>query len=399
MAEANSSNVGKNWVIFLAVGAVALIACMAGGISMNPKQFFHSYLMGYMFWVGLTIGSLGLLMIQHLTGGRWAFVIRRSLESAASPMNLMLMLVLFLPVVFLGMPYLYEWVTPEGMADKYIHMKSPYLNKGFFTARLVGYFLLWASFSFFLGKWSLEQDKAPSVDHAKIIAKKCEKLSAPALLIMALTITFASVDWVMSLNPHWTSTIFGILTMGGMLLNAMAFSIIIIVKLSGEKPLAGLITKIQYHDLGKLMMAFVLLWSYFSLSQFLIIWSGNLPEETIFYLNRDHGVWEYIGIGLILFHFAFPFFILIPKNNKRKPERLWKIATFILFMRFVDLFWIIKPQVDLKNHSFTFYWTDILAPIGIGGIWLGVYFFNLKQKPLLPENDPFIDKEHMGHGH
>jgi hypothetical protein len=233
-----------------------------------------------------------------------------------------------------------------------------------------------------LNKWSFEQDRTKDPK----LSRKLEVISGPGLVLLGLTITFASVDWVMSLEPHWFSTMYGLIFVVGDVLATLSFAICVISYLSDREPLAGFLKVSHYHDLGNLMLAFVMLWAYLSFSQYLIIWSGNLPEETPWYIHRTGHGWSAIAIVLILFHFALPFVLLLSRNTKRAAATLVKVAGFVLLMRLVDLFWQVAPA--FYEEQLTIHWLDIAAPVAIGGIWLWFFARQLKDKPLLPLHDP-----------
>ncbi|MEX2260811.1 MAG: hypothetical protein WD696_02610 [Bryobacteraceae bacterium] len=370
------------------VGAAALLLCAIGGL-FSPEQFFRSYLTAYVFVIGIALGSLAIIMLHHLTGGAWGLVIRRLLESVTR--TLPLMAVLFLPLAF-GVRYLYIWARPEVMArDAILQHKEAYLNVPFFLARAVLYFAVWLAVAYFLNRWSLEQDQRGP----EPMARKMQLLSGPGLLLYGATVTFASVDWVMSLDPHWFSTIYGVLFMGGQALSAMAFVIAATVLLARTSPLAEVIRPDHLQDLGKLMLTFVMLWAYFAFSQLLIIWSGNLPEEIPWYIRRLTGGWEYVGLALILFHFFLPFALLLSRKAKRNYSFIASIAGWVIFMRFVDVFWMVVPE--FAGHRFLVSWMDPLALAGIGGVWLAFFLWQLDRRPLLPLRDAHLT-EALEHG-
>lgn len=327
-----------------------------------------------------------------MVGGGWGFSIQRMLESGTR--TLPLMIVLLLPLAF-GVKELYLWAQPEVMAqDKLLQHKVPYLNISFFAIRTAVYFAIWGIFIFWLNRWSKRQDE--NGDAA--LSTKLRHLSGPALVIYVLTLTFASVDWVMSLDPHWFSTIYGVLFVVGNGLLTLAFVIVAAVLLAQHKPLSEVMEAKHFHDLGNLMFAFVLLWAYVSFSQFLIIWSGNLPEEIPWYLHRMHGGWQWLALALLLFHFALPFVFLLSRKAKRRVEVLRKVALWMIAMRFIDLFWLIAPSFHAER--LTVHWLDIVAPAGIGGLWLAYFVWQLKDRALLPLHDPrleiaFSHKEHQ----
>ncbi|HZS08776.1 MAG TPA: hypothetical protein VFD58_28330 [Blastocatellia bacterium] len=373
----------------LIAGAAGLLACLAGAF-FRPAQFFHSWLTGFVFVTGITLGCLALVMLQHLTGGAWGLVIRRLLESATR--TLPLVALMFLPLL-LGLHRLYAWARPEEVAgNAALAHKRLYLNVPFFVARALFYFAAWAALTFFLNKWSRQQDETADPR----LERRFQLLSGGGLVLYGLTITFASIDWVMSLQPEWYSTIFGLLLMGGQALSAMAFVISVLVLLAQYEPLAHAIRPGHLHDLGKLLLAFVMLWAYLSFSQFLIIWSGNLPEEATWYVRRLSGGWQWVGLALVIFHFALPFLMLLSSDLKRSGRRLVAVALAVIVMRFIDLFWLIAPTLD--EHRFALHWMDVAALVGLGGVWLGMFMWQLGKRPLLPINDPHLG-EALQNGH
>jgi hypothetical protein len=372
----------------LFVGVAALAICAIGGF-FAPAQFFRSYLFAFLFWTGVALGCMAVAMLHHVTGGAWGLPIRRPLESGTR--TLPLMLVLFLPIV-LGARKIYEWADPAAVAhDPILRQKSPYLNLPFFTGRALFYFAAWLAFAYFLNRWSLEQDATGE----RPIARRLQLLSSAGLVTYGLTVTFASIDWAMSLEPHWFSTMYGVLFIAGQALTGFAFIVVVLVLLSDAPPLAGYVGQRHYHDLGKLMLAFVMFWAYVSFSQYLIIWAGNLPEEIPWYLRRLQGGWGWVGVGLILFHFLLPFLLLLPASANRNPRVLAAVAGLIVFMRLVDVFWLTRPA--FAGSGFRLHWMDLLAPIGIGGLWLAVFLWQLGKRPLLPLNDPELQQA-LAHG-
>ena len=370
------------------VGAAALAICAVGGF-FAPAQFFRSYLSAFLFWTGVALGCMAVAMLHHVTGGAWGLPIRRPLESGTR--TLPLMLLLFLPIV-LGARRIYEWADPAAVAhDPILRHKSLYLNLPFFTGRALLYFAAWLALAYFLNRWSLEQDATG----ARPIARRLQILSSAGLVAYGLTVTFASIDWAMSLEPHWFSTMYGVLFIAGQGLTAFAFIVVVLVLLADTPPLASYVAQRHYHDLGKLMLAFVMFWAYVSFSQYLIIWAGNLPEEIPWYLRRLQGGWGWIGIALIVFHFLLPFLLLLPASANRNPRILGTVAGLVLFMRLVEVFWLTQPA--FAGSRFRIHWMDVLAPIGVGGLWLAVFFWQLGKRPLLPVNDPELQQA-VAHG-
>jgi hypothetical protein len=370
-----------------AVGLAALAACGVGWL-IAPDAFFRAYLFGFVFFAGLSLGCLAVVMLQHLTGGAWGIPIRRILE--AGTRTLPLVALLFLPVAF-GLRRLYPWARSEEVAkDALLQAKEAYLNAPFFLARAAFYFAVWILFAFFLNRWSLEQDRAGS---SPALTRRLQMLSAAGLVAYGLTMTFASIDWVMSLEPHWFSTMYGFLIISGQALNALAFVTAALVLMSGQKPFAGFVRTSHYHDLGKLLLAFVMLWCYVAFAQYLIIWAGNLPEEIPWYLRRLSGGWGWVGAALVLFHFALPFLLLLPEGANRNSRILAGVAALVVLMRLVDIYWLVRPvftqaTAAASSAHFRVHWLDFAAPIGIGGVWLAVFLWQLEERPLLPARDP-----------
>jgi hypothetical protein len=376
----------RSWVF----GGVGL-ALVALGFVTSKETFLQSYLIAYIFWMGITVGSLGVLMISYLSGGAWGLVARRVWE--ASTKNLPLMAVLFLPIA-LNLETLFVWARPEAAADHLIHLKAAYLNAPFFYLRAALFFVIWIGLAFFLNKWSKEQDEQP-IAKTGPLDRRFRMLSGPGLCLFVLTVTFMSVDWVMSLDPHWYSTIFGVLMLGGQGLSTLAFTIMVLAALVRFPPMSAVADADKFHDLSKLMFAFVMLWAYFSVSQLIIIWSANLPEEVPFYLERLHGHWAPISIALLLLQFVLPFMLLLSRRLKRDPGKVKWIALIILVMRVVDITWTIGPV--FRHEGSSLHWLDFAMVLGMGGLWLPLFWRNLAGRPLVPARDPYF-KEAMVHG-
>jgi hypothetical protein len=373
------------------LGAVGLGLAAIGFATVDRTTFLQSYLIAFIFWIGITLGSMAVLMVQHLTNGRWGLVSRRILE--ASTRTLPLMAILFIPI-WMNLPTLYKWARPEAASDEIIRQKLAYLNPTFFGIRAVIFFAVWGGLIFLLNKWSREQDERPAQPKGPF-DRRFRMLSGPGLVLYVVTITFMSVDWVMSLDPHWYSTIFGVLTLGGQGLATMAFTIIVLASLARFAPMSSIADAGTFHDLGKLMFAFVMLWAYFSVSQLLIIWSANLPEEIPFYLERLHGPWYPISVTLLLGQFALPFLLLLSQSLKRNPRTVRTVAIWILAMRVVDITWTIGPVFRGEGSGLS--WLDFAVVLAMGGLWLGLFFRTLAGRALVPVRDPYF-KEAMAHG-
>ena len=361
----------------LIAGGVFLLALVALAF-VNPTRFFQAYLVGWTFWTGISVGSLALLMLQHMTGGGWGFVIRRVLEAATR--LLPIMAVLFIPVI-LGAHSIYEWTHQEVLdAHPVVKFKTPYLNLTFFIIRAVIYFAIWTALAFFLNRWSLAQDRTGDVRYAK----NMRVLSGPGMIALIFTVTFASVDWYMSLEPEWFSTIYGFIFVASWSLSALAFVIAVMATLTSQDPMKRVVAPLYFHDLGKLLLTLVMLWSYFAFSQYLIIWSGNLPEEIGYYIERTHGVWGATIIAIGLLHFAAPFLFLLSRELKRNPRKLVLVALLVLVMRMIDLLWMLEPGF----HDHKWFWVNVIALVGFGGLWLGLFAWQLSKRSLVPINDP-----------
>jgi hypothetical protein len=374
----------------LIVGVIGILAGAAGAM-MNLDQFFRSWLIGFGLCLGLSMGSLALLMLQHLSGGQWGLMGRRVFEAASR--NLPLVAVLFVPILF-RLPAIYHWADPSVVAsDPILVKKAGYLSVPFFMGRAVVYFVLWIVGAFLLNRYSAAQDRG----EAGVVpadTRQVRVVSAPGLLIYSLTTTFASVDWLMSIDAHWYSTIFGLLLIVSQGLTAFAFVIAMLALLADTPPVSTYLTSRHFHDLGKLLLAFVMLWAYLAFSQFLIIWGGNLPEEVGWYVERIHGPWGYVSLLLAFGQFVLPFTLLLSRNLKKRGSLLAKVAGGLLFMRLVDLIWLVEP--NFEHQGFPIHWMDIAIPAGLIGIWLFLFVRHLRTRPLLPLNDPFF-KEAFAH--
>jgi hypothetical protein len=368
---------------FLLAGAAGL-AVSAVGLLVDSRQFLQSYLMAYMLCLGVTLGCLALGMVHQLSGGAWGVVLRRPIGAASRVLPVLTLL--FLPIAA-GMRSLYPWTDAQLVAQsELLQHKQPYLNVPFFLVRAAVYFAAWNALAYFLSAWSLQQDRSPDPR----IARRMQRLSSGGLLIYGLTITFASFDWLMSLDPEWFSTIYGVLIIGGQGLSSMAFLIVIVAWLSRRPPLDRIVLPAHFHDLGNLMLAFVMLWAYFSFSQYLIIWSGNLPLEISWYQHRVDTSWRLVGLSLIVFHFAVPFVLLLSRALKRGAASIVKVALLVLVVRVIDLFWLIGPAFHHEAVSVS--WLDLVLPPALASLWLGFFFRQLRGRAILPVHDPEFDE-------
>lgn len=365
------------------LGLGGLLASFAMG---GPAQFFRSYLIGFVYVASFPLGCLAILCIQYLSGGQWGLIIRRILEAGAKTMPLLL--ILFLPMLA-GMTHIFAWAVPGATTnDVVLQRKAPYLNVGFFSGRAFLYLILWIGFAFALNRFARRQDEYKDMRIKKFI----HDFSGVGLVMLSITMTFAATDWIMSVDPHWYSTMLPVIWMAGSLLAGFTTSVVVVVSLLGVEPFSKVVKKRHIHDLGNFMLAFTMFWAYCSFSQFLITWSGNLREEVPWYLHRMHGAWGVIASALIVLHFFLPFFMLLMKDIKKYGKRLIWVAGLLLVMRLVDITWLISPSYDHGHWHFNVF--DFAAGAGFLGVWVVYFIWNLKQTPLLPEYDPNLEALH-----
>jgi hypothetical protein len=364
----------------LSCGAVGLILTVALGFT-NWQQFFHSYLVAFVYWMVFAMGCLAILQLHHMTGGRWGLPIRRILE--AGTRTIPAMTVLFFVAVPFGMSRLYPWMQPGSLGDDPAgNFRRAYLSPRFFILRAVIYFAIWNLLVFLLNKWSAEQDRSGDV-HLK---DRMSSLAAPGTVLWAITWSWAMIDWVMTLEPTWYSSIYGMVFMVIACLAALSFCVIMLRMLNGYEPLRDSYDPARLNDIGNLMLTFTLLWTYMSFAQFLIIWSGNLKQEIPWYMTRAFGRWAPVAVALLVFHFFVPFFILLQRRVKRRVERLSILAAWMLALGLVDVYWLIVPSFEKSGPQI--HLLDIFALVGIGGVWVGAFMGQLKKMPLLPLHDP-----------
>jgi len=369
----------RSLMVGVVFGIVAVILAF-----FRPEQFFRAYLLGFMCWLGVALGSMAILMIRHLTGGGWGMVIRRILGAAMRTVPLLALL--FIPVI-LGIHKLYIWARPlDQVADRHLreHLENitqTYLTTNGFIVRAIVYFAIWNLLSLLLSMWSRQTDRAGAPDNTS----RFKAVAGPGLILYAFTISFAAIDWIMSLDPSWISTIFGLVILIGEVLSAMCFAVVVERILFDYKPMSEMLRPDFVHDHGKWMLTFIMVWAYFNYSQWLIIWAGNLPSEITYYVRRLNGGWGYVGLMVVIFHFAVPFAILLSRPFKRNIRKLAWLAVWLLLMRYVDLFWIVEPNF---SRAFLLTPEDVIVPVAIGGFWLAYFYHNLGALPLLPAYDP-----------
>ena len=363
--------------LFIGIGAAVLAII---GLFVNADEFFHAYLTAYMAWLGVTMGCMAMLMIIHLTGGAWGIVIRRMLE--AGMRTLPYVAVLFIPII-LGYRHIYAWARPDLYAknEHVTELTHGYLSLPNWIWRAVVYFALFLVFAYFLNRYSAEQDRPPDRDRSPLF----RMLAGPGLVVYAFAMSFAVIDWVMSITPPWISTIYPLIFVAGQCLSAMCFMVIVEAILARRSPMVLLLKPKEVQDHGKLILTWIMLWAYFSFSQLLITWAGDLPDEISWYTRRLYHGWQWIGLALVLLHFAIPFSLLLSRPFKRRTESMIWLAAWLMVMRYVDLFWFIEPNY---HQSINGSWQFFVMPFAIGGFWLWLYFRNLQSRPLLALHDP-----------
>lgn len=369
------------------IGGIASAAAIAGGLR-DPEQFLRSYLVAFLYWLSIVLGCFAIATLHHLSHGEWGLMIRRVLEAAARTIPVLALL--FLPVL-LGAKMLYPWARPEDVAaEPLLRHQAAYLNLPFFAMRAALYFVVWSVSALVLDRMSRRQDASPD----PLLARRMQMVAAPSLVLYCLTATFASIDWIMALNEHWHSTIFGFMFIGGQAVSAMAFVIVVARFLALRRPMSGVFRPLHFHDYGKLLLTFVVLWAYFHVSQFIIAWQANLPKEAAWYQPRAAGGWRLVSLLLVALHFALPCALLLSRDLKRSVSRLAAVAVLLLVMRWLDLYWLAAPAFSPAGPAF--HWLDVVLPIALGGLWVGLFIGQLRRRPLLPINDPFLPEALRG---
>jgi len=363
------------------IGGLGALLCVAG-FFYNRAEFFQSYLWAFLYWGGFTLGGLGILVLNNTVGGRWGVTTRRYLEAA---MRTLPFLAVMFVILLIGMKEIYPWTHIDTVANPIsqaiLRHKAPYLNVPFFIIRAVIYFSVWSFWGYRVFKMSDKQDQTGD----PTLRERMRRFSAPGCLVVTLTVTFAYIDWILSADAQFFSTIYGAMLLFGDVLQTFALVITVLILTSKGDRFGGRINAVILHDLGNLMFAFTIFWTYLSVSQLIIVWPANLPQELGWYLVRVRGGWTVLAALISLIMFLIPFLGLLSQTRKRDPKRLIRIAVWILCARAIDLFWIVEPT--FRTNGFAVYWTDFAAFIGIGGIWLYFYLGQLRRRPLLPLRD------------
>ncbi len=360
-------------IVTLVVGVLGLALSLIGAVLGDRDQFFRSYLMAYVLWLGLPLGSMGIVFTQFLTGGNWGLATRRIFEAASATTPLMA--ALFVPLVF-GIPSLYSWALPSNVAaDPVLQHKALYLNTPFFIVRTILYLVIWIILAVALTRRSRAGELRP-----------LQKLSILGALLLGLTVSFAAIDWLMSLDADWYSTMYPPLVAMGFLLFSFAFGILLIVYLAPRTALGEVVNPQLLNDLGSLLLAFLMLWAYMQYFEYLLIWAGNLTDEIPWYLRRIEGSWQVVAIAVAVLGFGVPFWFLLFRPLKRNPITLACIAGWVMLMHLVDVYWIVEPPFSPPGPSIS--WVDVTALLGIGGVWLALFGWQLGRRPLLAPGDP-----------
>ncbi len=370
--------------VFGAVIFIIGLAASIGGYAIDARQFFHSWLTAALFWFTVAAGGLFFTMLHHLIGSTWSVVLRRMGEAIMSVLPFMLLF--FIPILF-NLDQLYHWAH-EGAAehDHLLAWKEPYLNEPFFFIRFAGYFVVWMVLYLLLFRSSLRQDSG----HSRGIQSTFMRISAPGMILFALTFSFASFDWLMSMEPHWYSTIFGVYIFAGAVVGVITFMTLVGIWLFSNGAMSQCLTGEHFHDLGKLLFAFTVFWAYMAFSQYFLIWYGNIPEETVWFRERWTGSWKTISLILVFGNFVIPFLILITRIAKRNLYVLGFMAIWLLVMHYIDLHWIVMPM--LHPEGFVLHWMDVTTFLAVGGFFIAKFWYTFSGHPLVPVGDPKLEQ-------
>lgn len=376
----------RRWCLM--VGGVWVLACIFCWIFAAP-QFYRSYLFAWVFWLGMSLGAMGIVMLHHLTGGEWGIVTRRFGEHAALCAGLML--VLFIPIA-IGVPWLYNWAKPEHLkADAILRHEQPYLNWGFFVIRAAIYLIVWTAMAWYLRRASLKYDRTGD----PAMSQRAYNLSAGGMVVLFVTMSLASLDWIMSRDSHWVSTVFGLVIVCGQAITGLCFMIVMLGLMRRREPFKDVIRPDQFNDLGNVLLTLVILWTYMAFVQLLVIWMGNKQDEITWYVARLSNGWWWLGLSLLFFHFFVPFCVLLMRDAKRAPRLMMRFCAGLLFLRVLDIFWTVAPSGGevrpLLHHVLS--WMDFAFPIGMGALWLACFLWLMDGHPLMVERVVVVNAE------
>jgi hypothetical protein len=376
---------GSHWFSKLPLfGGVAGIAGLAAtfGLGTNAReQMFFSYHVAFMFFLSIALGAFFFVIVQFATKAGWSVVVRRIAENLAATLPVFVLLAL--PLVLGSHTLFHHWMDETARAtDPLLKIKAPYLNEVFFYARMAFYLLVWAVLSFIFRAKSVAQDS--SGDHK--ITRGLQNLSYPSIFLFAITITFASIDWIMSMSPHWYSTMFGVYYFAGAIVAIYATLVVLTTSLQTHKGFAKVFTVEHFHDIGKMMFGFTAFWAYIAFSQFFLIWYANIPEETLYFKYRFVDTWLWVSIALAVCHFAIPFLFLLPAPMKRNRVVLWIGAVWLLGVHFIDMYWMIMPTLHTEGVKLSV--LDATAFVGVGGIFVAVFGMLMRRSSIVPTKDP-----------
>jgi hypothetical protein len=378
-AADRNSRLRRAGMISLVVGIAGAVVC-ALGYGNGSKEFLASYLVAFLFWLGISLGSLAVCMLHGVTGGGWGLAVRRIAEAGYAAMPLMALA--FVPIA-MNVRTLYEWADPSVVSvDENLQKKAHWLNIEGYELRSVAYFAIWIVLSLLVNLFSPNEDRDPESRRNLWM----QRVSGAGLIIYGFSITLAAVDWVMSLEPHWFSSMYGVIYFGGQTLSGFAMCVLVMSLLEDYPPWARAVNTGRRHDLGNLLLTAVMFWAYTHFMQFLIIWSGNLPEENVWYLRRSVGGYELVVLVLMALGFAVPFAMLLSRDVKQHRRRLMWLTAWLLVIRLVDCYWLAMPGIF--PDTLTLPWQLPAAWAGIGGFWLAVFFWRLAARADLPIYDP-----------
>ncbi len=378
-------DIGSHWIgklplVGLVLGILGLGASIALGLG-DKEQFFFSYHVSYMYFLSIALGAFFFVIVQFAAKAGWSVLLRRIAENLAGILPFFILL--GIPLVLGSHTLFHHWADETVReTDPFIVHKAPYLNEPFFYIRMAFYFVVWAVLSSIFRKKSVSQDTSGDRKTTRFL----QNLSYPSIFLFALTITFASVDWIMSMDPHWYSTMFGVYYFSGSLVAIYASLIIVAMALQSHTGFGKVFNVEHFHDVGKLMFAQTAFWAYIAFSQFFLIWYANIPEETLFFKHRIEGSWMGVSVALAIGHFVIPFIFLLPSQMKRNKAVLLVGAVWMLLVHFLDIYWLIMPVH--QHHGMHITVLDVTTFVGLGGLFLAIFGWYMKQAKIVPTKDP-----------